>query len=338
MILVTGATGLVGSRLLYELVSKGRQVRALKRKNSSMKVVDMVFTAFTGHGPLPGDIEWVEGDTLDIYSLEEAMRGVTDVYHCAAVVSFDPRQAKTMMTINVEGTANVVNAAISKNVRKLCHVSSIAALGRPSLIGMTDENSRLVFSGKTTPYAVSKYESEREVWRGIAEGLKAVIVNPSVIVGTGDPAKESGKLIDSIHRIPAFYTNGVNGFIGVGDVAKAMILLMDSEVSDERFVLNAENLSYREIFNMIAESFGKHKPWIRLPSFILALAWSAERVRSLLWHTSPLITQSMVSKSAEKNYYSGEKIKATIEFTYAPVMEAVKEACMMYEMLINPGT
>jgi dihydroflavonol-4-reductase len=338
MILVTGATGLVGSRLLYELVSRGRQVRALKRKNSSMKVVDMVFTAFTGHDPLPGDVEWVEGDTLDIYSLEEVMTGVSDVYHCAAVVSFDPRQAKTMMTINTEGTANVVNTALNKNVRKLCHVSSIAALGRPSLTGMIDEDSRWVFSGKTTPYAVSKYESEREVWRGIAEGLKAVIVNPSVIVGTGDPAKESGKLIDSIHRITAFYTNGVNGFIGVGDVAKAMILLMDSEISDERFVLSAENLSYREIFSMIAEGFEKHKPWIRLPSFFLAFVWGIERIRSLLWDTSPLITQSMVSKSVEKNYYSGEKIKDIIDFTYTPVREAVKEACMMYQTLINRKT
>ena len=327
MILVTGGTGLVGSYLLYDLINKNYSVRAIKRQSSNLQWVRDVFEFLSDDHTLFQKIEWVNGDILDIFSLEKAMEGVTDVYHNAATVSLFPRERRSIIKTNIEGTANVVNAALEKNIRKLCHVSSIAAVGDNPEEKFIDEETVWVPSNKNSAYRISKYESELEVWRGIAEGLKAVIVNPSVILGITNPAGQSGRLIHNIYKNSAFYTTGINGYIGVKDVSRAMIGLMECDIKNERFILSAENLSYKELFSMIAKSFHKKEPHIRIPSFMLEVGWRVEKIRGFLSGNKPIITKSMARNAISQYHFNGNKIKDYLDFEYTPMPEVITEMC-----------
>jgi len=224
MILVTGGTGLVGSRLLFDLTSRGEKVRALKRPDSNLDAVRRVFSYYSDR---PGDlfykIEWVNADILNIDSLLEAMHNVKQVYHAAAWVSFDPADREKLIRNNVDGTRNIVNACLASSVRKLCYVSSTSALGPPGTNGLIDEKSMWVPNRLNSGYSVSKFYSEMEVWKGIEEGLKAVIVNPSIIFGPGFWDKGSSSMFTNIFRGLKFYSNGVTGFVSVEDVSAAMI-------------------------------------------------------------------------------------------------------------------
>jgi nucleoside-diphosphate-sugar epimerase len=338
MILVTGATGLVGSYLLHDLAIRGHEVQALKRKNSNIDFTTAVFSFYGHNDLLHTNINWVDGDILDIFSLEEAMDGIDDVYHCAAIVSFDPGNKHRIIQNNVDGTANVVNAALSKHIHKLCHVSSISSLGPASADGLITEDSVWQPSRWRSAYSLSKVESEREVWRGMAEGLKAVIVNPSVIIGAGGATSESGSLMKTISHHSAFYTGGVNGFVGIRDVTKAMIMLMHSNIQNERFILSAYNLTYRELITLIAEQSGKEKPWIKIPAALLMLAWLFGKPIDLIANSKPIITRSVIDSILSKRYYSGEKIKNYIPFKYTPAEEAVREACQMFRHVENKNS
>src|ERR1035437_8011786 len=213
MIFVTGGTGLLGAYLLLDLTRKGNKVRALRREDSSLRVVENIFRYNDNRAEvLLKQIEWVNGDICDIYSLEDALEGIEFVYHCAAIVSFDPKDRDKMMRVNIEGTANIVNASLLKGVKKLCHVSSIAALGRSEQAKVVTEETTWKSSKQNSNYAISKYGGEREVWRGTEEGLNAVIVNPFIIIGMEDPKKGSSKLIATVDGFFLFYSNGINGF------------------------------------------------------------------------------------------------------------------------------
>ena len=273
MILVTGGTGLAGSHLLQELTSRGKKVRALHRKSSKLDFVRHVFQAYAEKPEEQLKLnEWVEGDVLDIFSLEDAMKGVTHVYHNVAVISFNAGDRETMMRVNVNGTANVVNVALENNVKKLCHVSSIAALGRAEEDGITDEQTSWVTSRHNSYYAISKYSGEREVWRGTAEGLDAIVVIPSIILGLSDIGNGSMQLFKTVRSGLPFYTPGTNGFISAKDLAKAQVFLMGSDIVNDKFVISAENLSYREALGMIADGFGKKRPYIKVNHFMAILA------------------------------------------------------------------
>jgi nucleoside-diphosphate-sugar epimerase len=331
MIFVTGGTGLLGAYLLLELTQKNEEVRALKRAGSSIKIVENVFK--TNH-PEPDRllkrISWVDGDVLDIFSLEDAMNGVDYVYHCAAIVSFNPKDKNKMMQINIGGTANVVNTCLQKGIRKLCHVSSIAALGRDELGGETMEKTQWKSTRQNSNYAISKYGGEREVWRGIEEGLKAVIVNPSIIIGMGDPEKGSSKLISTIDGFSKFYSNGVNGFVDVRDVAGSMIVLMESNIENERFILNGGNFSYKTLFELIAQNLHKAKPGYAIPNLVLATWWRVEKLRSIITGSTPIITKETARTSKHQHYYSGKKLTEKTGFIYRPFEETIAEACRIY--------
>ncbi len=254
MILVTGGTGFLGSYLLRALVKAGKPVRALYRSRIPDQVQDIA-----------DKVEWFQGDVLDVCALEDAFAGITEVYHCAAVVSFQPDKRTEMMKINIEGTANVVNMAIDAGVRKLVHVSSVASLGRARQQDSLSEDSQWEESSNNSQYAISKHLSEMEIWRGIAEGLDAVIVNPSIILGSGFWHDGSGMLLKNAWKEFPYYTEGVNGFVDVEDVVKAMIGLMESPVTKRRFILSGENWPYRQLFTEMARHLGK-KPRISPPS------------------------------------------------------------------------
>jgi dihydroflavonol-4-reductase len=269
MILVTGASGLVGSHLVTQLVKAGKQVKALYR--SAIPVVEG-----------GGQVTWIKGDILDIVSLEEAMVDTQQVYHCAAIVSFNPKKKDILFHTNVEGTANVVNACLDAGIQKLVFVSSVAALGRIREDAPINETMNWSEETSNSEYGKTKYFAEMEVWRGIGEGLDAVIVNPVIILGAGNWDSGSSGLFKSAYDEFPWYTEGTSGFVDVADVVKAMMLLMESNVSAERFILCAENLTYREVFTQMANNFNKKPPHKKVTHLLATIVWRMEGVKPCL--------------------------------------------------------
>ena len=317
MILVTGASGFLGTELLKQLINENENVRALKRSNSVLRMSD----------ELKNKIEWVDGDVTDVQSVEDAMQGCSKVYHCAAIVSFNPKAAAHMMQVNVNGTANVVNTALHLGIEKLLYVSSIASLGRSLGNDHLTEESKWEESKLNSKYALSKYGGEMEVWRGIAEGLNAVIINPSVIIGAGKWDEGTAKFFNDAWKGIPFYTKGVTGFVGVKDVAAVMIHLMESDIVNERFIVNAENMVYQDFFNQVCDGLGKPHPKIHMPAWMGELAWRAEWLRSKLTGKPPMAQKENVRVALTKFYYSSEKLKQKIGFEFTPMKKVIAETC-----------
>ena len=330
MIFITGGTGLVGSHVLYNLLRSGKQVRALKRGSSNLRLVGKVFSYYSGDADhLFDQIEWVEGDILDYHSMEELLAGVTEVYHCAAMVSFHPNDHDSMLNNNVKGTANLIDAALFNRVRKFCHVSSIAALGKTQDGSEINEETYWTPSKQKSAYSLSKFFSEMEVWRGIEEGLEAVIVNPSIILGPGNWDMGSPKMFQAIWKGLKYYTKGETGFVDVRDVASAMILLMDetyfSQTKNQRFILNAGNMSYQDFFYKIADVLQKPRPKTFASDMILQFAWRAARLASFFSGKRPVITRDTVSGSNRINRFDGNKICRTVPFNYREPDKTIEE-------------
>lgn len=318
--LVTGATGLVGSHLLSDLVKRGEKVRALKRDKSDISFVKHLL------GDSENNVEWIEGDVLDIASLETAMDGVDEVYHCAAVVSFHPEDASSLMKINVGGTVNVVNVCLEKKIKKLCYVSSTAAIGKTKNGDLITEKNKWREGRTESKYSLSKHLSEVEVWRGIEEGLNAVIVNPCIIVGPGQWGKSSTDIFPKVWEGNLkFFTGGGNAFVDVRDVSKAMIALMKSEIHSERFLIVSENLPFKIFFEMVADNLGKPKANIRVNPVLSEIGWRLDKMRSRLTGKKPLITKETARAANETRCYSNEKIKKAIGIDFIPVAKSVKE-------------
>ena len=326
MILLTGGSGLVGSHVLYELVRGGRQVRAIRRNPASTALVKELFVWYNKNSgeELFDRIDWVEGDVNDIMSLEHALDGVDEVYHCAAIVSFLPGDRHRMMKVNVEGTANLVNACLRAGVRKLCHCSSVAAIGPPDRGNLVDESLIWKTSGANSWYSISKYGAEREVWRGSEEGLDVVIVNPVIIIGPGDPTRSSAQLYQAVKKGLSFYTQGVTGFVDARDVALAMVFLMESDIRGERYIVSSENLSYKEVFTMFAKSAGKRPPRIHIGPVLSEIAWRLEKLRCSLSGSKPLITKETARNGQSKRYYTNDKFLRATGFQFRPVSEAIE--------------
>ena len=332
MVLVTGGTGFVGAHLLLELLKNNQKVKAIKRNNSNLNLVKRIFSYYKEDvETLLSQIEWVDGDVLDVLSLQESMENVEKVYHCAAVVSFSPKDRDNLFKTNIKGTANVVNTALQTRIKKLCFVSSIAAIGRSESNELTSESTEWKSSKRNSTYAISKYEAEKEVWRGIEEGLNAVIVNPSVILGPGDWNNGSAKIFDTLKNGTKFYTEGVNGFVDVRDVASVMYQLMESEIVNERFIVSSENLSYRELFTLILNEYGIKPPTIKALGILLEAAWRFEKLRGGLLKTRPLITKETVNTAQNQYFYSTEKLQNAIDFKFTPVKEIIKLTAALYK-------
>ena len=327
MILVTGGTGIVGARVLFDLVSSGKKVRALRRLTSQDDILNMVFE---GQSNLLNQIEWVEGTVTDVYDVMEAMKDVVEVYHCAAKVSFHGDDRDEIMKVNVNGTANMVNIALEQGVKKFCHVSSIAALGRVEENKMMDENVFWKSSKYNSTYAISKYNGEREVWRAKEEGLNVVIVSPSIIIGPGNWKTGSSTMFRQIWNGMKFYSEGVNGFVDVRDVSTCMIGLMEKNIFGERFIVNSENLSYKQIFNMIADSFQKPRPAIKVNGTLSELGWRAEALRSFITRKQPFITKETARNSQLKWFYSNEKIKKALSINFIPVKQSIEDCAKVF--------
>lgn len=330
MIFVTGGTGLVGAHLLYELTLSGEKVKALKRETSNINQVLKTFSYYSENSEkLFAQIEWVNGDILDYFSLEKLLNGVTEIYHCAAIVSFQSNEREKMISNNVEGTANLVNAALENGVKKICHVSSIAALGRLQNGDPITEETNWLPSKRVSGYSESKFFSEAEIWRGIEEGLDAVIINPSIIFGPANWETGSAKMFKTIFDGLKFYTKGITGFVDVKDVVRAMTLLMDASnfesCKNQRFLLNAENISYQNIFSQIADALKKPKPKYYSGKILLGIVWRAATLWGWITGKPSMITREAVASSNDVNNFDGSKITRLLDFKYIPVSKSIQQ-------------
>ena len=316
MILVTGATGLVGSHLLVQLLQENEEVKALFRSEKQIEKVKNVF-AFYNQTRLFDKINWVKGDITDIPSLEIAFENITHVYHCAALISFDPNDEDELRKINIEGTANVVNCCIDFSVKKLCHVSSSAALGNPkehetTITEETEWNPEELHSD----YAITKYGAEMEVFRGHQEGLEVVIVNPGVIFGYGFPKKGSDVIIQSVKKGLSFYTKGNIGIVSVEDVVKSMIQLMKSSVNGERYSIVGENISTKALLDFISEELNLKKPSIEATKWMTSIAWRMDWLISKIVNRKRRLTRSTATSSHSTTTFDTSKIEKELNFTF----------------------
>ncbi|HRH04151.1 MAG TPA: NAD-dependent epimerase/dehydratase family protein [Bacteroidia bacterium] len=334
MILVTGSSGLLGSHILYDLASMGKKIKALVRNLESKKEILQTFSLYTSSPEqLMQQVEFAIGDVLDVFSLLDALEGVDQVYHCAAMVSFSPRAADRMLKTNIEGTANVVNSCLEKKIQKLCHVSSVAALGKALDNEAVTEETFWKNSSENSVYSISKYSSEREVWRGVQEGLNAIVVNPTVILGPGNWAKGSSNLFRSAKKGMMFYTNGITGFVDVRDVASCMIKLMESNLVNERFIITSENIAYREFFNWANRAFNKSEPSIYAYPFLSNLVWRLEKIKCFFTQTEPLITKETTRAAHQQNYFSNHKIIDAIQHEFIPIKESIDYTCSSFSKI-----
>jgi len=332
MVFVTGGTGLVGAHLLFQLSKKGYKIKALVRNPENINRIKHIFSYYTDNiNQLVEKIEWIKGDILDPASYFDALKDVNTVYHCAAMVSFDKKDKSELLKTNIEGTANIVNASLEQNIKKMCFVSSIATMGASSNGEAVTEENYWVPSKNRSLYAISKYKSEMEVWRGIQEGLNAVIVNPSVILGPGFWNSGSGLIFTKAAKGMLFYTTGTTGFVDVRDVVYAMIKLSESNISNQRFILNAENIVYKDLFDRISEAVSVRKPTIEATRPMLTIARRVDGLLSNLGIKKRELTKDVVKSSVSKSQYSNQKIKELLKMDFIPLQKTIDEMAQFYK-------
>lgn len=332
MILITGGTGLIGSHLLFRLASQGQRVKAIYRTTSNRDEVYDLFKFYAGEQAeeMLGRIEWVEADVADYFSLEEALEGVTHVYHAAAMVSFNPGESKRMLQVNADGTANLVNACIEKKVEKFCFVSSISSLGKKLNGERVTEEVEWQPDDNRSAYSHSKFRAEMEVWRASKEGLPVVMVNPSVVIGPVDWFRSSGRLFYSVYKHMPFYTTGITGFVDVRDVAEALEILMNSEVVNQRFILNSEHLSFKEFFTMVANALGVKPPWFKVSGWMTAIGWRLNQALCSIAGKAPALTRDTAQSAHGKSFYSNKKFKQHFNFSFRPMSDAIENTAKWY--------
>lgn len=323
-ILVTGATGLVGSHLVKSLSATGHQIIAgcHTKQNSNN---------------LPG-VLWMPCDILDVVQLLELFEGIDTVFHCAAKVSFAPNEKKTLFETNVTGTTNVVNACLEAGVKKLLHVSSVAALGRIRAGETINETMHWTPETSNSLYGETKFKAEQEVWRGMAEGLDVAIVNPVIILGSADWNAGSSAIFKSVYNEFPWYTEGVTGFVDVMDVVKALIAIDEEGVTGERFILSAGNYSYEELFSLIAKAFDKKSPHKKVTPILASLIWRWEYIKYKVTGKKPLLTKETALTAQAKSYFDNTKLmQALPAFTYTPLESSVQRICEEYRYRYGLG-
>lgn len=330
MIFVTGGTGLVGSHLLVELVQKNEHITAIYRNPEKINTVQKLFEYYLGDQAAVffKKICWERCDILDIPRLSELLTGHEFVYHCAAIVSFKRRDFSKMMKVNREGTANLVNISLDLDVKHFCYVSSTAAVGDKDIPPneLVDESGKWIMTDETSGYSVSKYSAEKEVWRGIEEGLNAVIVNPSVVIGAGDWEESSMVIFNTIDKGLRFYAPGANAFVDARDVANIMVSLVEKKITAERFLCIGENASFLTLFTSIAKQLNKKPPKYKVSPFLMGIAWRVSVFWSAITFSSPTVTKSSALSAFSVKKFSNKKVVNTLNYQFYTLEESVKNA------------
>lgn len=328
MILITGITGLIGSHLAAHLLLQGKELVALIRESSKVENLKEVISYYSPeHEKLFSKIRFVTGDVTDIFSIIDALEGVDEVYHCAGMVDLDEKRIKELLRINEFGTANMINASLEKGVKKFCHVSSVATMPNHDKKPLIDETVFWKSSPDNGAYSISKYNGEREAWRGSEEGLNVCIVNPSIVLGVGCWGQSSSKILDVCYKGVAYYTEGSAGYVDVRDVVKCMITLMEQNVFGKRFVISSENMTYKNLLNELHKAFNNKEPRYRVPSWILRTAGRLERTFS----STPKLTKQVVDALLTDNCFSNESIKKQIGHNFIPINETISYVAEKYK-------
>jgi dihydroflavonol-4-reductase len=317
MILVTGANGLLGSHTCKALLNEGHKVMALVRSGSNTKLLD----------PFIDQLHIVEGDILDPEALSEALIGARTIIHCAAMVSFHKADKERMNAVNIQGTANMVNIALKLNIEYFIQISSVAALGRLTSNGEVNETNKWQYSKWNSNYAQSKHFAELEVWRGIEEGLNAVILNPSVILAPGDWKRSSGAIFKYVWDENPFYPSGKINYVDVRDVVKAIVACLNTKKIKQRYIVNAGMTNYKDLFNEIALGFNKNPPKYRSNTFLIKVGMILDKFRSVITGQRTIITSETAILSKSEIYFSNAKIKKELNLTFAPLTETIGWNC-----------
>ncbi len=327
MVLVTGGTGLVGSHLLLRLLQKGVSVCAIHRDNSDLNRVRKIFSYYTDNASdLFEKIHWVRADLNDIPALKAAFENIDQVYHTAAFISFDPKKYIALQKINTEGTANIVNLCLSEKIKKLCYVSTIGAIGKSmDNLPASEENDWIERNANV--YALTKYEAEMEVWRGAQEGLSMVIVNPGVILGPGFWGSGSGEFFTTANKGYSYYPPGGTGFVCVNDVVELMIRLTDSKIQNERYILVAQNISFKTILTLISKNLGKRPPRKELKHWQLQVGRYFDYLANLFTGRGRRITKNSIKSLYQRDDYTNEKIKKALDFEFKPLEPVIRFCC-----------
>ena len=333
MIFVTGGTGMLGSYLMLELLKQGRKIRASKRTNSTFDITMKVFDSFSSEGKtLFSQIEWVDVDLFNQNNIEEHLSNISEIYHCAAQINSSPKNKAQQVYNNQRTTENLVNAALKQDIKKFCHVSSIAALGNSFDGKLISEKTIWKEQKNNSTYSTSKYYSEMEVWRGIAEGLNAVIINPSVILGVGDWDKGSANLFKKVNDGLKFYSNGSSGFVDAKDVIDIMILLIaNPESFGKSFIVSAENLNFKSLFDKIANGLSKASPKIYATPFLTQIAWRLDWMKSQISGKDPLITKESARTAHKVLQYDNCKLLGFIPFGYKSIDTTIQDIAIIYK-------
>jgi nucleoside-diphosphate-sugar epimerase len=326
MIFVTGGTGLLGSHLLFQLTNSDVQIKAIYRDKAK---IDAVVKLFTYYDPIHFKIrlkmiKWVQCDILDIVSLGEELASCNTVYHCAALVSFYKKDFYQLMKINREGTANIVNTCLKFNISKLCYVSSTAAIGNEDKI--VTEHTKWKQSPLTSGYSISKYSAEKEVWRGVEEGLNAVIVNPCLLIGAGNWKESSMTIFKTVDDGLKFYTTGANAFVDARDVAEIMEKLMNSDIQNERFLCIGENSSFANMLTIVAQKLNKKAPYIKVSKILMKLTWIISGIVSKIIGKKPVITKETANSAFSNTIYDASKVKNALNFQFKSLEESISNA------------
>ncbi len=325
MILVTGGTGLVGAHTLLHLIENGENVRAIYRSKKNITKTKNLFGLYQ-KSHLFDRIEWFPADITNIPALEKAFENIDYVYHCAALISFDPKEEELLRKNNIEGTANIVNLCLDNKIKKICFLSSVAALGDPaSHETVATEETEWNPEKPHSDYAISKYGAEMEIWRGQQEGLDVIIVNPGIIIGPGFNEQGSGQLFSKVANGLSFYTSGITGFIAIPDVVRLMVELMNSKIKNERFTLIAQNIGFRDIINTMADALKIKRPRLEAKPWLLGLGWRIDGLGSFLFRKERKLTKTTAKAAYSVHEYSNEKIKSALKTDFLDVRAYIKE-------------
>lgn len=338
MNLITGGTGFLGSYLLYGLLKAGYPVRATYRAHNTLKQCKTVFRflasdnneSFKTAWKRMENVEWVKADLLNVQSLQEAMEGVKTVYHAAGRVSYSTSRTKEILNINIRGTANMVNAAIAKGAERFHYVSSVAALDRKPGKAV-DEKPTQFKKQFNSVYEESKYRAEREVWRGFAEGLEGVVVNPAIILGAGDISYNSGQIFEKVRNGIPVYPAGAHAYVDARDVSRCLLGLSGKkEAFGHRFILASETWKLKDVMDFIADEFGITKPRFKISPFPLLVLAYILRAGSFLFRMEPLITPGLARYSSRSYFYNNDRVKEMLQFNFLPLQKTIEDICRFY--------